>query len=324
MPERADQQEAMSAAMKRHHKFAQGVTFAAGAAISSGVLGNLCFSTFVPGQMAPTMLVFLVTTLVGFAAFGFSVWQLKRVAQEALSSRARVASDPADLRWGGRPVLIMGLSPLRDAQEASIRGDIEHGALRADEIALPVHGFGLLQSAAKAEGRPLAAATPWQQNIRAMWFHANPEVPPHRRLKKVLVLPSEESRGQFALFKAYGKTLFGAAVEIDHVRQASGSDAFFCIRDADGKECRDYESYDYVRDGLQRGLQQAKASGNYTDADICIDATPGQKPFSIAAAIITLNTDVVFSYVTTNQPGSSRGGEVKLYDAHIYVTGVTA
>jgi hypothetical protein len=81
-------------AMKRHHKFARGVIFAAGAAISSGVLGNLCFGTFVPGQAPPTLQVFVVTTLVGFAAFGVSVWQLKRVAQEALSSRARVASIP--------------------------------------------------------------------------------------------------------------------------------------------------------------------------------------------------------------------------------------
>jgi hypothetical protein len=315
------------ARMKQHSKLARGVIFAALVAISGGLLGNLCFSMFVPGQTHPGVLAFIITALLGLAVFAVSAWQLKRVAEEALSSRARVASDPADPRLGARPVLIMGLSPLTDAQQAAVGADIQRitqGAFGVEQIALSVAEFAALQSAAKTDGKAVPTATPWQQNIRAMWFHANPRAHARRRLRKVLVLPSQESREQFKLFKEYGEALFKDAVVIDFVRPTADTDGFFCIREAGDGECRDYESYDYVRDGLERAVLQARADGAFDDADICIDATPGQKPFSIAAAIMTLNSEIIFSYVTTGQAGSSRGGEVKLYDAHIDVTGFSS
>lgn len=314
------------ARIKRYTKLARGVAYAALAAISGGLLGNLCFSMFVPGQTHPSVLAFIVTALAGLAVFAFSAWQLKRVAEEALSSRARVASDPADPRLGARPVLIMGLSHLTDAQQAAVGADISRirqGAFGVEQIALSVSQFAVLQNTAKTDGKAAPAATPWQQNIRAMWFHTNPRAHARRRLRKVLVLPSQESREQFKLFKEYGEALFKDTVAIDFVWRAAGTDAFFSIRAGDGGECRDYESYDYVRDGLERAVLQAREDG-FTDADICIDATPGQKPFSIAAAIMTLNSEIIFSYVTTGQAGSNRGGEVKLYDAHIDVTGFSS
>lgn len=301
-------------------KLWRGGAFAAVAATATGVLGNLCFSAFVPRQAGTTPLTFVTTALVASIAFGIAVWRLKRVADAALTSRARMTSDSASSTIGARRVLIMGLSPLAQTAESAIGSDIDRivaGKFGAEQVALPVSEFKKLAD--------LPVATPWQQNIRAMWFHANPKIlPPERRLQQALVLPSAESWKQFPLFKRYAEALFGAAVEIDYVRQSRGSEAAFCTRDDRGNVCRDYENYDYVRDGLLRAVEQAGEAGTrYRDADICIDATPGQKPFSIAAAIITLNRRLVFSYVTTGQPGSDVGGEVKTYDAHIDVTGLS-
>jgi hypothetical protein len=315
----------MTPALKRQTKFPRFVLLTAVAAVAGGVLGNLCFS-LLPGQAHSPGAIVLLTALISLGGFTFSGWQLKSIAREAFDSRARVASDPADPRLGARPVLIMGLSPLSEAQQTTVRGDIERikrGDFGPDQVGLPVRDFMVLQRV--ANGRAVVpAATPWQQNIRAMRFHASPRVPAERRLKKALVLPSQESTGQFVLFKEYADALFKGEVEVDFVRQSPGAPQFFCIRDANGNESRDYESYDYVRDGLERAKDQAIVGHKYRVADICIDTTPGQKPFSIAAAIMTLNTDVVFSYVTSAQPGSDRGGEVRLYDAHIDVTGLSS
>ena len=311
----------MTPEMRRRTKFVRSVGFAAIVVISGGVLGNLFFS-LLPDQTRPTVPIFLLTLVVALVVFGFSGWQLKRVAEEALSSRARASSDPVDPRLGARPVLIMGLSPLVKREPEAIRADIGRaigGAFGAAEVALSVRDFATFQKAAAAEGRPTPTVTPWQQSIRAMWFHARPKVLPERRLKRVLVLPSQQSKDQIDLFKEYVDALFRGTIEVDVVRHASGAAEPFCIRDAEGKEWRDYDRYDYVRDGLERAKDQAKASGTYDDADICIDTTPGQKPFSIAAAIMTLNSDVVFSYVTSALVGSERGGEVRVYDAHIDV-----
>ena len=301
----------------------RGAAFAAIAATSSGILANLFFCTFVPGQARPTVLSFLVTFLLASGLFGIAVWRLKGIADEVLRSRARVSSDPSDPRTGARPVLIMGLSRLQDAQEAGIRTDIERiraGEFGVEQIALPVREFAALKISLNGQGKAVPADTPWQQNIRAMWFHASPTAAPRRRLRKVLILPSAESLHQFARFKEYAEVLFGPDVEIDFVRRYKGSEGHFSVRDS-GVERRDYDHYEYVRDGLDRATEQAKEEGLYGDSDICIDATPGQKPFSIAAAILTLNSGIVFSYVTTAQAGALSGGEVKLYDMYIDVTG---
>jgi hypothetical protein len=304
-------------------KFWRGVASAALVVISGGVLGNLFF-TLVPGQGRVDFLSFVTTALIGAILFVLGLRQVRSVASEALKSRARVTSDPTHAKMGARPILIMGLSPLSASLQERVRADIagaRAGIFGIEQVALPVKAFSAFQKAAADQAKPAPAATPWQQNIRAMWFHADPKVRASRRLKAVLVLPSAESLAQFELFKEYARALLGPDIAVDFVRQSTGSAEFFCIRDAARMECRDYESYDYVWDGLERAKEQAKEHGAYTDADICIDATPGQKPFSIAAAIITLNTDIVFSYVTPALPGSSYGGEVKLYDAYIDVTG---
>ena len=50
------------------------------------------------------------------------------------------------------------------------------------------------------------------------------------------------------------------------------------------------------------------------DEQCCVDVTPGYKPFSIAAATLTFNRRLHFSYVTI-------GGKVIFYDADLTIVG---
>lgn len=57
-----------------------------------------------------------------------------------------------------------------------------------------------------------------------------------------------------------------------------------------------------------------------SDRDICIDATPGLKLFSIAAAVTTLDRNLWLGYVVTDggHPGE---GVVQIYDPRVEFAG---
>ncbi|GAB3438802.1 hypothetical protein GCM10027396_03610 [Insolitispirillum peregrinum] len=72
----------------------------------------------------------------------------------------------------------------------------------------------------------------------------------------------------------------------------------------------DFEDYNSVTDALNSAVDKAMKDHEVRHNEICIDATAGLKTFSIAAAITTLNRQLVFSYVNNN-------GEPRYYDAKI-------
>lgn len=87
----------------------------------------------------------------------------------------------------------------------------------------------------------------------------------------------------------------------------------FQIRNAapDSPQSRDYEEYEYVSGGIERAIEMAKEQfPGIGNDEIGIDITPGQKPFSVAAAVKTLNEDYNLLYVTNV-------GEIKLYRAWV-------
>ena len=189
--------------------------------------------------------------------------------------------------------------------------------VRLEDVAKPVAQFKEFLESCPEERKPTVTA--WQQNIRSMNHH-------RQTLERVIVLPSEESLKQLSEFKTYAGRLFSVTnpnLSIESVESSDDSeDSFFIF---DGQErIRSYENYDYVRDGLERAVKQAMRKTASRKAvrqqDICIDATAGQKTFSIAAAIITLNSKLVFSYVTTKTDGERKGGEVRFYDAAVDVS----
>jgi hypothetical protein len=77
--------------------------------------------------------------------------------------------------------------------------------------------------------------------------------------------------------------------------------------------------YDDIEDAIYSALEKCRDAG-FRDKDVCIDITGGTKSFSAVAAIRSLNTGYVFSYVVTNQDteNSAEHGKVYLYDASVW------
>jgi hypothetical protein len=219
-------------------------------------------------------------------------------ADKILGSTARMTTIELE---SPRKFLLMGYSPM---QEANITQAIED----AQQFPLEIIASNSDDYAAYLKERGLTRPQNfWQQNVRAAFVHRT-------RLERILVLNPDQN--QFESFNTYMRTCFQVErpnLKIDIISIPKDEHRPFQTVDRHGQyEQPHYEDYDYVYEGLQQGLHAIRKSSGSADFEdeVCIDATPGFKPFSIAAAIVTLNRKVKFSYVTTK-------GRVKFYDAHI-------
>lgn len=167
---------------------------------------------------------------------------------------------------------------------------------------------------------------PYLQTLRAIRPHE------HRADTPILVvlLPSPQSAALVGRFAAVIDRLYNRHADAPRVRTA-----FF-----DDPGAVDYESYDRIveaiGDILRRlarrdvplpllgrpdgapalSLSQALGgaiAGDLT-AELCIETTAGKKVFSIAAAVMTLNTRAIFSYVT-GADDHAKPPFVKFFDA---------
>ncbi|MGP9822606.1 CRISPR-associated protein Csx16 [Salinarimonas sp. NSM] len=130
----------------------------------------------------------------------------------------------------------------------------------------------------------------WQQNLRALRHHLV-----GGRTVRVEVLVSRESAPQLDAFAALAGRLAaetGARLEI---RQAGAP--------------LDFADYQDVEAAVASAIAQLAKDG-FAFGDICIDTTAGTKVVSIASAVITMNKDLEFSYVTEQ-------GRVWLFDARL-------
>ena len=122
------------------------------------------------------------------------------------------------------------------------------------------------------------------------------------RLKKVYVLPSHETLPQIVDFKAYIEALFGREIPLATVTAADDQP----YRDesaADERASRSYDNYAYMRGGLKRAVAMAEEAFPGTrDDDICVDGTAGLKLLSIAAAVVTFDSNLKLGYVVTGSP----------------------
>ncbi len=149
----------------------------------------------------------------------------------------------------------------------------------------------------------------WQQNLRAAYHHRT-------KLKEILVLLPNEDLKLFGAFKAFMEGMFkkgGYEITVSIIKDRDGRP--FVMRGRSFEfDPPNYEDYDYVYEGLRRGLDMVRESHDITidmmSENTIVDTTPGIKIFSIAAAILTLNMDLKFSYVTNS-------GDLRFYDASL-------
>ena len=125
----------------------------------------------------------------------------------------------------------------------------------------------------------------WKMPLKAIDFH----VP---KLEKLVVITSPESSSYFPEFRQLVEAIFGEDMDITERKSSSFED----VR----------ELFEIIK-GIYEEL-----SGRYKDRDIIVDITGGQKPVSIAGALITSRyPERKFQYVSTNDYS------VKTYDVRL-------
>jgi hypothetical protein len=143
----------------------------------------------------------------------------------------------------------------------------------------------------------------WQQNLRVI-AAVKPE--------EVLVLPPNgESIDEF---RAYLKHFF-PELKFCQIMDRDDSERPFANFNH-GQEVISYEDFDYVFEGLNQGIRSVSKRIKRPfslDSEITVDVTAGLKIFSIAAALVTVNGQMLFCYATTG----TEGGKVKQYNTQL-------
>ncbi|TNB47094.1 hypothetical protein FF124_12990 [Martelella lutilitoris] len=218
--------------------------------------------------------------------------------------------------------LVTGYSPM---PSEAIKQALGAAAVIADILPKPQEQFSRAY-ADRYNGKE-APKWNWQQNVRAAARHG-------KALKAIYVLnPDTDQFGKFEKFMKRALEGTECQPEIICISDEQNPGDYFCPTDGGGRAIPpSYENYDYVYAGFKRALDliggrsdipnlprpRTVFFGSKRDAMIdretCIDITPGPKPYSVAAAILTLNRDLKFSYVT-------KEGEVLFYDTHVSFSG---
>ena len=293
-------------------KLAFGLIVATVIAGANGIVGAAVSELFTTGGYNA-----LLALIFGLGIIAVGLWFGIRLASEILTSRARLVVSKDETR---RKVLIMGLSA--EAPEVLELYRLIADAIGPESLAAPVGDFTNRIKALNTDGLspPLVSFVEktrendpndrppllrWQQNLRAISHHVGDDTD-SEWLRGSYVLPSKQSSDQFDNdFKPLVKELF-PGLRVERVMNSNRASPFTVA------EGMNYESYEYVHEGLRRAVEQAKREISECDGtqDICIDCSAGMKTFSFAAAIVTLNNDILLGYITN-------AGEPKFYDAAV-------
>ena len=297
--------------------------FAAFFGISLTLLAELFVEQFMhfllpPGSGISRFLLILVVL------FGIFAWALFVVTKSAGSILGIDVATWNSNNQKALPFLVMGYSPIgsrldnySDEKDACEKIIAELNKLGPAVVSANAEDF---QNACKAKDVTSVRPNSWQQNLRSAWHHRS-------QLEYIFVL--NPSRDQFDLFKSYMDAAFKGEDKkptillIAESGIPSSKAGAFHLTDQSGRVLpADYENYDYVYFGLSQALQQirqcragldthrsddnglqGRSLPTHRDARFdeltCIDITAGQKIFSIAAAALTLNRPLKFSYVNT-------------------------
>jgi hypothetical protein len=255
----------------------------------------------------------LILWFVVFIILCVLVWLVARTFV-SLSSRI-LASDLVRITEPGdipRKVLVLGLSPLPNgADPDKAIAEAAEWAKDPDCYAGPAGEWRK-----KAGSDAHAAAGGWQQAARMVRAHLA-----GGKLKTIYILPSAETMALLPKFQEYLDTLFGRQLAVRPVRNEDGT--VFEDTTEEGERRQSYDNYTYLRDGLIRAVEMAKQEyrkeqrgRRLWDNEICVDATAGFKLFSIAAAVVTFDRNIVLGYVVSGGPNPDEG-MVKLYDPRL-------
>ncbi|MFX3680904.1 MAG: hypothetical protein ACN6I5_06785 [Hyphomicrobiales bacterium] len=303
--------------------------------VISAIAGSFLFDYLLPQEL--TWLGHLVLFVAFAVLLAMVVRAIGRRADKILGAEVRATdanSHPAV------PFVVMGYSPLSKPIFDEMLDEIGAAGLGFEGVARNVADYDALR--AEKGDKPIIGNA-WQQNIRALWHHRD-------ALEAVFVL--DPDRDQFDKFSTYVTEAFstiGRTVRIIRIAEAHAPGRPFALHDGSGAVMRrSYVNYDYVYGGLSRALEMVRqdegcrarteaersanpALGHFEEACdrlTVIDATAGQKSFSIAAAVLTLNRPLRFSYVTTSgieigDDGTEHqvGGELRFYDTNLRLAG---
>lgn len=242
--------------------------------------------------------------LGGLVTFSVTAVLLYRIRHGLLTSYARLL--PPSKTPGSRTILIIGLSP-RVTGGGDVREKSEKAAAALERLPIELASQDTRTIATRKDESPEwsalgSGATPWQQAFRIVWDH----VSSNRRqpLRAILVVPSTKTSREFDVFKALLEDRLAEAVARTVI-----TDPLPTIESM-APNGIDYEDYNTVVDALSSAVDHAIVRYGAKHDQICVDATAGSKIFSIAAAIVTMNRKLIFSYVNNE-------GVPRYYDAGI-------
>jgi hypothetical protein len=160
-------------------------------------------------------------------------------------------------------------------------------------------GSGVRELAACLRRRP---SLPWQPNLCVIASQLDLDVtfqagmaPPPRRLERIVVVTTAKSAKDYPLF---------AALVRQKLTECGAGDVEVC----DAGRTVDAESFTEARDVLKAILDQP----GRRDEDVVIDITALPRPFALAASVLTMNRELVFTYVNEEREITQYDGEVAL------------
>ena len=138
----------------------------------------------------------------------------------------------------------------------------------------------------------------WEMPLRAIRHHLE-------TLETVTVVCSRESILQVSLFMKICKNYTQLQKVIFYVlAQKSGRTELNCVSspsDINSLQGYDFEDFNEIVDAMDSLLREFDNKG-YSEKDVMIDITGGQKPTSIVGAAMTFNLKIKAQYVQTNKP----------------------
>lgn len=142
----------------------------------------------------------------------------------------------------------------------------------------------------------------WQQTLRMVQFH-------WPRLQVLHFVLSPQVKDQFPVFLRIVTPLLPPGVT---VMPDLNSDLFPC-------SVVDSTDYNAVSDCIKQVCEAATLKAGCDHRDLCIDITAGQKIWSAAGTIATLNSDAAFGYVDTHD--ANNAGKMVVFNARIVSDG---
>ena len=249
------------------------------------------------------MMIVLIGVLLLVLGFVFAV--AVRNAPKILASPVRTYRKS---ELTPRKVLVMGFSP-RDRNKATLdahRQEIQKAIEDAGGHVAYCQNVEKFKQAWDAKNPGTGPPKQnWQQNFRAVFAHRD-------TVESILILPPNDdvlkaeapgAQSEFDVFCDFMRALCGTLaparkVDVGPVTQSADDSSPFRLDDVRHVAvARSYDDYAYCYSGFALAIAAAR-SGGVVEKEIIIDITAGFKVFSIAGAVATMNSDVVFQYIS--------------------------